>query len=65
MKSKKIFFSYLLTKTYVVGTQKNHLNEWDCLIWFFCVEKILEQHPKHNVKTDGLQNIHNNTLEIL
>ena len=48
---KKIF-SYFSTKTYVVGTQKNRLNETILL-------------STHNIcKNDGEENINNFTLKI-
>ena len=43
--------NYFSTKTYVVGTQKNHLNEMVILS------------TKTFVKTDGLENIYNFTLK--
>ena len=45
--TKKNFFSYFSTKTYVVGTQKNRLNETVLL----STQNILY------VQTDGFENI--------
>ena len=39
---QKMYFSYFSTKTYVVGTQKNRLNE-----------TVLFEHPKHMIKLSG------------
>ena len=47
----KKYFSYFSTKTYVVGTQKNHLNEMVLL------------RIQTYVQTDGLENIYNFTLK--
>ena len=47
----KIKFSYFSTKTYVVGTQKNHLNETVLLS------------TQNNDKIDGEENVYNFTLK--
>ena len=47
----KNLFSYFSTKTYVVGTQKNRLNETVLLA------------PKTYVKTEEYENIYNFTLK--
>ena len=48
----KNLFSYFSTKTYVVGTQKNRLNETVLLA------------PKTYVKTEEYENIYNFTLKL-
>ena len=46
----KNYFSYFSTKTYIVGTQINYLNE-----------AVLLSTPK-NVRNDGQENIHSFSL---